>query len=272
MTPGRIKPYQQSLYDPVTVSKQCFICKRTKPLTDFYRNRQRHDGRENQCKTCQKDHRRLRLEKITLICKVPGCRNRVVNKKTGYCNRHYIQFQRTGKILPRTYRDPNDIIIEESTAFILLRNRSGDVIARALIDSTDVDRVRDLVWHYCTGAVTAELTDGNKNSRSVTLGRYILEASEDKKVIYLNHDRLDNRRCNIRLGTHQQAIIRARLRSNNRSGATGVHYDKRKRKWRAEITRDRVAYSAGYYATFNEAVEAREKLEEKYWSDLMQVT
>lgn len=37
-------------------TKSCCICKAIKPLTEFHRHAKRKDGRQSQCKTCQKTY------------------------------------------------------------------------------------------------------------------------------------------------------------------------------------------------------------------------
>jgi hypothetical protein len=38
--------------------KICYICKKEKPMTDFYKNRSKKDGHCNGCKTCHRHRRR----------------------------------------------------------------------------------------------------------------------------------------------------------------------------------------------------------------------
>ena len=67
----------------------------------------------------------------------------------------------------------------------------------ALIDSEDVDKVKDYCWalnHY--GYAWTHL---NMNTR-MTLHRMILDVNEPKKVVdHINHNTLDNRKCNLRV-------------------------------------------------------------------------
>lgn len=42
--------------------KRCFGCDTSKPLSGFYRNRRRPDGRQTQCKACSSSYRRAHRE------------------------------------------------------------------------------------------------------------------------------------------------------------------------------------------------------------------
>lgn len=45
------------------------------------------------------------------LCSVPNCDEKYYGK--GYCEKHYKQIKKHGKILKRTKYDPNEIIIED---------------------------------------------------------------------------------------------------------------------------------------------------------------
>ena len=54
---------------------------------------------------------------------------------------------------------------------------------------------------------------------------------------------------------------------NNKSGATGVYWDKRRNNWYAQITYNKKTISLGAFTDFDEAVKARKKAEEKYFGE-----
>ena len=49
------------------------------------------------------------------------------------------------------------------------------------------------------------------------------------------------------------------MQKNNSSGIVGVCLDKKKNKWRADITINKKQYNLGYFNTKEEAIEARLK-------------
>lgn len=53
---------------------------------------------------------------------------------------------------------------------------------------------------------------------------------------HANGDKTDNRIENLRPATKQQNAFNQKLRSTNRSGFKGVYFDRRRNKWRAEIS------------------------------------
>lgn len=67
-------------------------------------------------------------------------------------------------------------------------------------------------------------------------------------------------------GTMISAINGQRkMNKNNHSGHVGVHYDKSRKKWVAQIMFQRRAILIGRYDTIEEAVEARKLAENKYF-------
>lgn len=53
--------------------------------------------------------------------------------------------------------------------------------------------------------------------------------------------------------------------SRNMSGAVGVYFDSRRKKWRAEITFRRRKHFLGYFESVDDAVKVREDAVEKYY-------
>lgn len=55
------------------------------------------------------------------------------------------------------------------------------------------------------------------------------------EIDHINGDGTDNRFCNLRLATRSQNARNTTIRSDNRSGFRGVHWNSQVRKWQAEI-------------------------------------
>ena len=78
---------------------------------------------------------------------------------------------------------------------------------------------------------------------------------------------LDNRINNIRLATNNQNGKNLKIKSNNKSGYSGVFFDKDNNKWRANI---KVNYKQIYLGRFNlieDAILARKNAEIKYYGE-----
>ena len=85
-----------------------------------------------------------------------------------------------------------------------------------------------------------------------------------KLMDHINHDRLDNRICNLRCVSHSGNHKNKSMAPTNTSGCTGVSWDKVNSKWLAQITHNKRAMNLGRYKTFNEAKKARQLAERKY--------
>ena len=76
-------------------------------------------------------------------CKIEGCENKI--KSDGLCCKHYQQIQKFGKI-KRTKFDPNEIILYEDFAELILYDENGNEKVRALIDLEDVEKIKQYKW------------------------------------------------------------------------------------------------------------------------------
>ena len=193
-------------------------------------------------------------------CSVEGCENK--HKAKGYCRKHYTQFRRHGYILERTTYDANEIIEYDDYAEIILYNRQGEEVARALIDLEYVDLVKDYKW----------CLDGSNrnyvyNKQVGFLHRFIMNPTDDLVVDHINRNQLDNRRENLRICTQHENSFNQSIRCNNTSGVLGVSWDKARNKWSAYIQINGKKKSLGRYNTKEEAIEARRLAEIEYFGE-----
>ena len=56
-----------------------------------------------------------------------------------------------------------------------------------------------------------------------------------------------------------------KVNKNNASGVTGVHFDKERGMWVAQITFQRQCHNLGRFKTMEEAINARKAAEEEYF-------
>ena len=192
-------------------------------------------------------------------CKVCG-KNEV--KAKGMCEKHYQQYRKYGYCLdnnPRTKQDLNEIIEHEDYAEIVLYDKNCEEVARALIDLDDVDKVKNYRWGLTKGYVL------NKSIKE--LHRFIADCPDDMIVDHINHNKLDNRKENLRICTKSQNAMNVKKRKNNTSGATGVYWDKIRSKWYAQIWINARCTNLGYFGSKEEAIQARKNAEIEYFGE-----
>lgn len=126
-------------------------------------------------------------------------------------------------------------------------------------DLDDYELIKDNCWW--------EATNGYVVSNGESLHRKIMNANKNEIIDHINHDTLDNRKCNLRKCTTSQNNINKGKISKNTSGYTGVTYRKDRKKWVSRITIDKKTYYLGNYSTIEEAVDARKKAENKYFKE-----
>ena len=78
-------------------------------------------------------------------------------------------------------------------------------------------------------------------------------------VDHINNIKTDNNVNNLRWVTNSENHYNQKLSKANTSGAKGVSYDKRKKKWVAQITLDGIKIHIGYFDTIEAAKQARIK-------------
>lgn len=170
-----------------------------------------------------------------------------------------MQIRRYGEIKPITKFMKNEIINYEDYAEIILRDKNHIEVGRTKIDLEIVDLIKDIKWYLHT--------DGYVRNRKVgSLHRYIMPCTDDNFIDHINHDRLDNRRENLRICNNQENQFNRSISKNNSSGVTGVQKMKSGR-WRARIMVNKKEISLGTYDSLEEAAEARRQAEIEYFGE-----
>ena len=89
----------------------------------------------------------------------------------------------------------------------------------------------------------------------------------DFQIDHINHNGLDNRKCNLRICTNAENNRNKRFERNPRSGYTGIRYNSKTGSYYVRIMVNKKEISLGAYKSIEEAIEARKKGEEKYFGN-----
>lgn len=122
---------------------------------------------------------------------------------------------------------------------IPLRGKNGDG-KYALVDDEDYQKCAKYSWFYSNGyAVMSHKRPGVP----LQMHRLVMSPQDEMVIDHLNHDRLDNRKQNLRVCTTSD-------NNKNRSGVRGYYYSNRFHKWVVKYRGN----SYGYWDTEEEAI------------------
>ena len=167
------------------------------------------------------------------------------------CSKHKKQIYEYGKIIdptPRTQQDKNEIVICDTYAEIIIRDRKNNVLGKAIIDLDDLDKIKKYKWRLDSrkDKLNGYIAAGNSKNR-ITLHRLILNYDGPLQVDHINRNKLDNRKENLRIVpnvTNSQNINARNIRCING-------------KYRVEIIRFGKLYNLGSFPSFNEALKVK---------------
>jgi len=105
--------------------------------------------------------------------------------------------------------------------------------------------------------------------KDVLMHRLILGMSQGDRTQtdHINHNRLDNRRCNLRACTYLENNYNISSRPGSSSKYVGVSFNKRCQKWEAWVTIDGRKKNLGKFIDEKEAARVRDKEARKYYGD-----
>ena len=132
-------------------------------------------------------------------------------------------------------------------------------------DLEDYDLIKNYTWHVDkTGYLVAF-----ENRKMLFMHRIIMNCPDGMYVDHIHGKRTrnDNRKKNLRLATKSQNAMNVGLNSLNKSGVTGVFFDKSKGLWCARIEINQKMKHIGYYNTKDAAIKARKDAEIKYFGE-----
>lgn len=131
---------------------------------------------------------------------------------------------------------------------IQLANNKGTVI----IDDEDFSKISQYKWHIHKSG-TKDYARAWINGRREYMHRFIMQGD---LIDHINGNGLDNRKSNLRLADKSLNAINSKIRSDNSTGYRGVTFNKKTKKYMAEISRNGKRTYLGLFNTAEEAHRA----------------
>lgn len=134
-----------------------------------------------------------------------------------------------------------------------------------LFSLSDYNKIKDFCWLKHHGGYM--LANNINSDKLIYLHVLIMNPGKNEEVDHINGNRLDNRRENLRICTHQQNMMNRGIQKNNTSGVIGVYYSEKYSKWHARIKVNGKYIHLGYFNNLDEAACVRKNAEEKYFNE-----
>lgn len=148
--------------------------------------------------------------------------------------------------------------------------KHGNIFYKCLIDEEDCHLIEKYAWwvrydkhskrYYVSG-----YEKHNESHKFLQLHRIIMNCPIGLCVDHINHDGLDNRKCNLRIVTHaQNQQNRTGANINNKINARGVFFNKQTNKWGTQLKINGKKIYFGEYTNVNDAKQAAIEGRKKY--------
>ena len=135
-------------------------------------------------------------------------------------------------------------------------------------DLEDYDLIKDYSWSMNPKGYIGTTHDPEGNIKGISMHRLVMNVT-DKNVFvdHIHHILNDNRKGELRSTTRSQNSMNQTISKINKSGVTGVYWNKTSGYWMSYININKEQTVLGKYKNFNDAVRARKNAEEKYYGE-----
>ena len=154
----------------------------------------------------------------------------------------------------------NDIVIKENYAQILIKYKNEIIIG--LIDIDDIEKVQKLKWKYNkkTNTLSSYERFNRQNRKRFLLHRYIMDCPDDMVIDHINHNRLDNRKCNLRICTQSENMQNRFIEDRN------ICWSKKSNGWQVSLKINNKSIQIGTYKNLEIARQKAKEAREKYFT------
>lgn len=135
-----------------------------------------------------------------------------------------------------------------------------------LFDLEDYEKIKDYTWFVGNNGYLYS----RKDNKYYLFHRIILNVKKkDVFVDHINHNKLDNRKTELRIVNNQNNTMNRKVTSANASGFVGTKIRNDKKKYEAYIHLNGVKTYLGSFNNFTEAVKARIEAEIEHFDEFM---
>lgn len=157
------------------------------------------------------------------------------------------------------YIKGNEIILKDDYGIIVI-NSIKHGRKESLISLEDVNYCRQFTFSFAYTRLVYETVTSkikvNGKTKNALLSRMLMNFPKGKLVDHIDHNRLDNRRCNLRVCSYSENGRNRTSRKGSTSGFLGVHWSNSHGKWVAKIRSNGHVKHLGYFDIEIEAAKA----------------
>lgn len=197
------------------------------------------------------------------VCEICGRTSKeiCVGKYKGMmlCSKHRSQFFRHGEFSDDTIYAPNEYVLHDDYAEIILKDKYCNEVGRALIDLEDLEKCKEYKWHIRREPRTNYVIAHSKENpnKGVHLHKYVMDYNGNLEIDHENGDGLDNRKKNLKVCTHSENM---RNQRNNRNGVKKVASG----KYQVVFTHYYMPIYLGTYNTYEEGLAVKKAVCEAF--------
>lgn len=134
----------------------------------------------------------------------------------------------------------------------------------AIVDDANFAELNKYKWRTletAQGVYAARKITINHKEITVLMHREImgLKYGDKRQVDHINHNPLDNRKCNLRICTHAENGRNRKIQTGTTSKYKGVSWHKPNKKWRAAIGYNHKLFHLGNFDNEIDAAKAYDK-------------